>query len=113
MNTTRILKNAYIAIDGVPMRASIEALRVLPAVPRLIREGHGCWYDDGTTTEWITRTSTIDFILDEGTTPPKIPTLTDLLYDELAEHLSDCWQRGVNPVLELVDGTIHYSENAL
>lgn len=110
MDLYEVLDGVHVDIDGAQMDVSIQALRVLPVVPRMLKDGYGCWYDDGTTREWIERDSEITITVDDRTPYPKIPRLSGSLHDEIHGFLTDCGKREITPIIKMNGGIITLEE---
>ncbi len=110
MDLYEVLDGVEIDIDGVRMKASVQALRILPAIPRMIADGFGCWYDDGNNREWIEHDSTVTIAIYGDTPYPKIPRLSGSLYDEIHEFLTDCRKHEILPIVRMIDGVITLEE---
>ncbi|MDY2669798.1 hypothetical protein [Schaalia hyovaginalis] len=110
MDLYEVLDGVEIDIDGVRMAVSIQALRILPAVPKMLKDGYGCWYDDGSTREWIEHDSSVTMSIYGDTPYPKIPRLPGSLYDEIHEFLTYCGKREITPVIKMDSGVITLEE---
>ena len=108
-----ILDDVTLNVDGIQMRASVEAIQIVPQLPGLFSQPRGCWYDDGREREWIQPDSSVAVVLHEGTARPKIPMNTDPEYEALLNWIARCKSQGVNPVFVLTDeGDIMFDDDA-
>lgn len=112
MDLYEILDGVEIDIDGVRMKANIQALRILPTIPRRLRKDRACWYDDGTRRTLINAESTITIAVDGDTPYPEVPPLTRPDLDDLFENLRDSWTVGDIPVIKLHPGALEFGHGS-